>query len=120
MKRQTKAIPKMTPELRNRMMKAIAEEEEPKVIAATQKQARAALKKPAAIPGDPVADLLKSIRRERERQNLSLTDLAARTGIDRSNLSRTLRGERNAATIEQLSRIASAVGGKLALTLIMK
>lgn len=119
MRRQSKTVPKMTPELRHRMMKAIAEEEQPKVIAATKKQARAALKKRGETK-DPVSELLEAIRLERARQNLSLADIAAKTGIDRSNLSRTLRGERNAATIERLAKIAAAVGGKLSLTLVMK
>ena len=120
MKRSGKFPPKMTQELRKRMRNAIAEEERPEVIAATKKQAIAALKKNTATPGDPVSELLESIRREREKQQLSLTDLAKRTGIDRSNLSRALRGEVNAATIERLSRLAAAVGGKLSLKLVMK
>ena len=119
MKRNAKSAPTMTPELHKRMLKAIAEEEQPKVIAATKKQARAALKKPIEVAG-PVSTLLESIRQERERQNLSLADLSARTGIDRGNLSRTLRGEQSAATIERLSRIAAAVGGTLSLQLVMK
>lgn len=120
MKRKAKSAPKMTPELRARMMQAIAEEEQPRVIAATKKQAREVMKKRAESNSDPVSELLAAIRTERDRQHLSLADLAERTGIDRGNLSRTLRGEHNAATIERLSRIAAAVGGKLSLTLVMK
>jgi ribosome-binding protein aMBF1 (putative translation factor) len=43
--------------------------------------------------GDPeLIEALAGLRRERERQGLSLTDMAARTGIDRATISKLETG----------------------------
>jgi ribosome-binding protein aMBF1 (putative translation factor) len=70
----------------------------------------------------PVADLelieaLADLRRERERQGLSLTDLAERTGIDRATIGKLETGKIANPTIGTLRTYAEALGRRLAWTL---
>jgi DNA-binding XRE family transcriptional regulator len=58
--------------------------------------------------------LLKSIR---ERQNLSLADIAARTGIDKSAISRLENGLTENPTIATLERLARSVGKRIRIEL---
>ena len=67
---------------------------------------------------DPVLmDALASLRRERERQGLSLTDLSERTGIDRATISKLETGKIANPTIGTLQTYARALGRRLAWTL---
>lgn len=61
-----------------------------------------------------VVDLL---RQERQRQGLSLTELADRTGIDEANLARLEHGGDLNPTIATLERIAAALGKDVLITL---
>ena len=79
-------VPTLTPAMRERLRKAIAEEERPEVIAATKQQAREAFARLDAEEAQ-IADIVAAISAERDRQNLSLENIKARTGIDRANLS---------------------------------
>lgn len=54
------------------------------------------------------------IRRERERQGLSLRDLAARCGIAHSHILRIENG-RYSVTLDILSKVAAALGKKVTL-----
>jgi DNA-binding XRE family transcriptional regulator len=68
--------------------------------------------------GDPeLVDALAGLRRERERQGLSLTDMAERTGIDRATISKLETGKIPNPTIGTLRTYAKALGRRLAWTL---
>jgi len=60
---------------------------------------------------------LAGLRRERERQGLSLTDMAERTGIDRATISKLETGKIANPTIGTLRTYAKALGRRLAWTL---
>src|SRR5271157_165480 len=68
--------------------------------------------------GDPeLIEALAGLRRERERQGLSLTDMAERAGIDRATISKLETGKIANPTIGTLRTYAKALGRKLAWTL---
>ena len=68
--------------------------------------------------GDPeLIEALTSLRRERERQGLSLTDMAERTGIDRATISKLETGKIANPTIGTLKTYAKALGRRLSWTL---
>jgi transcriptional regulator with XRE-family HTH domain len=60
---------------------------------------------------------LTELRRERERQGLSLSDVAERTGIDRATISKLENGKLTNPTVGTLRTYARALGGKLAWSL---
>ena len=62
-------------------------------------------------------EALAALRSERERQGLSLTDMAERTGIDRATISKLETGKIPNPTISTLRTYAKALGRKLAWTL---
>ncbi len=64
-----------------------------------------------------LAALVESLRRERERQGLSLGDVAKRSGIDKAALSRLEAGQHLNPTWNTLSRYAAALGKEIALAL---
>ena len=71
---------------------------------------------PAA--GDPeLIEALAGLRREREQQGLSLTDMAERTGIDRATISKLETGKIANPTVGTLRTYARALGRRLAWTL---
>ncbi len=53
---------------------------------------------------------LAELRRERERQGLSLTDIASRTGIDRATISKLETGKISNPTVGTLRTYAKALG----------
>jgi DNA-binding Xre family transcriptional regulator len=53
---------------------------------------------------------MKTLKEERQRQGLSLADMKARSGIDRSTLSRLENDEDPNVTMNTLMRYAQAVG----------
>jgi ribosome-binding protein aMBF1 (putative translation factor) len=57
--------------------------------------------------------LVAALRQAREARGLSLADVQAATGIDRSALSRLERGENLNPTISTLARYAGAVGQRI-------
>jgi ribosome-binding protein aMBF1 (putative translation factor) len=64
--------------------------------------------------GDPeLLAALTGLRRERERQGLSLTDMAERTGIDRATISKLETGKLANPTISTLRTYARALGRRL-------
>jgi ribosome-binding protein aMBF1 (putative translation factor) len=67
---------------------------------------------------DPeLIEALAGLRRERERQGLSLTDIAERTGIDRATISKLETGKIGNPTIGTLRTYAKALGRRLAWSL---
>ncbi len=62
-------------------------------------------------------DAVKLLKAERERIGLSLADVADRTGIERSNLSRLENEAESNPTIATLTRYADVLGKHLAITL---
>lgn len=68
--------------------------------------------------GDPdLVAALAGLRSERERQGLSLADMAERTGIDRATISQLETGKLANPTIGTLRTYARALGRRLAWTL---
>ncbi len=64
-----------------------------------------------------MAAIVEALRRERQRQGLSLGDAAKRSGIDKAALSRLEGGQNVNPTWNTLSRYAAALGKEVALTL---
>jgi DNA-binding XRE family transcriptional regulator len=67
----------------------------------------------AGPPGRPFRDLMAALRAERERQGLSLADLAERTGIDRSAIHKLEIGLNTNPTLATLTRYAEALGARI-------
>jgi hypothetical protein len=55
-------------------------------------------------------ELLGALRRERERQHVTLSELAHRTGYDPAVLSRLFTGRQGNTTLATVARIANALG----------
>ena len=112
--------PKPSPAVLAKMRKAIAEEEQPDVIAANREtgrmlQVRKSLKE---VKNEVTASqlVLASLLKEKEAQQVSLSDLEARTGIGRSNLSRLWNNQSPNVTLETVERIASALNCRIQIT----
>ena len=64
--------------------------------------------------GDPeLTAALAGLRRERERQRLSITEMAERTGIDRATISKLETGKLANPTLSTLRTYARALGRRL-------
>ncbi len=57
-----------------------------------------------------LARIFSELRKVREQQGMSLTDLQDKTGIDRASLSKLETGQRANFTLETVVRYAEAVG----------
>jgi ribosome-binding protein aMBF1 (putative translation factor) len=68
---------------------------------------------PPAVPDKETLAALAALRRERERQGLSLTDVSERTGLDRATLSKLETGKLANPTLATLRRYAQALGKRL-------
>ena len=64
----------------------------------------------AGPPFRPFGDLIAALRAERERQGLSLADVAARSGMDRAAVHKLEIGVNKNPTAETLNRFAGALG----------
>jgi hypothetical protein len=62
-------------------------------------------------------ELLYALRRERERQQITLAQLAERTGYDSAVLSRLFTGRQANTTLATVGRIANALGKEVVHTL---
>lgn len=58
-------------------------------------------------------EIMLGLKKERERQHLTLAQLSERTGIDQAALSRLETGKQANTTLETLHRIARALGKAL-------
>ena len=97
-----------------RIRKAIEEEPRPEAMVANREPGRGILaqKQEAAAA---TAAVLKTLLDEKERQQLSLADLEAKTGIGRSNLSRLWNQSEPGVTLDTVERIAAALNLQVAL-----
>ncbi len=64
---------------------------------------------------EPEYQLLLSVLRCREEQNLSQQELADRTGINRSDISRIEHGNAN-PSLKTIKRLADALGKRLSIS----
>ncbi len=71
---------------------------------------------PATADAETLATLA-TLRQERERQGLSLSDVAARSGIDRATLSKLENGRQPNPTLATLRRYAAAIGKRLEISI---
>ena len=112
--------PKPSAAILAKMRKAIAEEEQPDVIAANRETGkRLKTLKEAQNSQETTSasqQVLASLLKEKEAQQVSLSDLEARTGIGRSNLSRLWNNPAPNVTLETVERIASALNCRLQIT----
>ncbi len=67
----------------------------------------------ASPPQRPFLDLIVALRAERERQGLSLDDLAERTGFDRAAIHKLEIGVNTNPTLTTLTRYAGALGARI-------
>jgi DNA-binding XRE family transcriptional regulator len=67
---------------------------------------------------DHLGELLKQLKAAREERGLSLADLTAITGMDRSAISKLETGKRPNPTMDTLVRYAAAVGKRLEVSLV--
>lgn len=65
-------------------------------------------------------EIFTELRRERESQGLSLSDMQDRTGIDRSTISKLETGQRANYTLETILRYADALGKQVLVSLAEK
>jgi DNA-binding Xre family transcriptional regulator len=112
--------PKPSPAILAKMRKAIAEEEQPEVIAANREKGKQLKTQKAPQSSHETISasqqVLASLLKEKEAQQISLSDLEARTGIGRSNLSRLWNNPAPNVTLETVERIASALNCRLQIT----
>ena len=116
---------KPTPEIRERIRRAIAEEEKPEVIAGNKARGREVFReleaREAADARGIARRLLSLLRTRRQEQQLTLVDLEERTGIHRSNLSRLLDEDSDAnVTLATVARLAEAMSCRVNVTLSEK
>lgn len=71
----------------------------------------------AGPPERPFADLIAALRAERERQGLSLADIAERSGMDRAAVHKLEIGVNRNPTAETLGRYAAALGKQIRCTI---
>jgi len=69
-------------------------------------------------PTRPFQELIATLRRERERQGLSLTEVAERTGMDRAAIHRLEIGLNKNPTCATLARYAKALGARIDWNLV--
>jgi DNA-binding XRE family transcriptional regulator len=67
----------------------------------------------AGPPQRPFRDLIVALRAERERQGLSLADLAERTGFDRAAIHKLEIGVNANPTLTTLARYVAALGARI-------
>jgi hypothetical protein len=69
---------------------------------------------------DMLRQAVTALKAAREALGLTLADIKARTGIEKSNLSRLENDPNPNPTIDTLCRYADAVGKEIAITLVEK
>jgi DNA-binding XRE family transcriptional regulator len=67
----------------------------------------------AGPPARPFRELIVALRAERERQGLTLTDLAERTGMDRAAIHKLEIGLNRNPTLATLTRYAGALEARI-------
>jgi DNA-binding phage protein len=69
-------------------------------------------------PNRPFHELIATLRAERERQGLSLTEIAERTGMDRAAIHKLEIGLNRNPTCATLARYAEALGARIEWNLV--
>ena len=105
---------KPTPEMQEQICKAIAEEEQPEIIAANKAQGRKVFDELQQRQQE-FADVVTALRVARETRALSLQDICDRIGITCSSLSQLEKG-RGKPTMTTLRRVAEAIGVEILVT----
>jgi DNA-binding XRE family transcriptional regulator len=107
----------LTPEQRAVIEARRAERETPQYQEEMARDIEAYQQEYPPLRDSELIEALAGLRRERERQGLSLTDMADRTGIDRATISKLETGKLANPTIATLRTYARALGRRLAWTL---
>jgi len=105
--RRVATHPGLTPEKKRELQVAYEQEEKGSNDPATQAEHNAAFERIEARK--IIEGLTRQLLLAQQRQNLSYSDLATRTGIHRSNINRLLHGEQNNMTLVTILKIASAL-----------
>ena len=105
---------KPTPEMEERVRKAIAEEEQPEVIAANKSLGRKVFAQISQHQRE-FSDVVTALKEARESRGLSLQDVSDRSGITRPSLSLLENGKGN-PTLTTLRRVAEAIGVEILVT----
>jgi DNA-binding Xre family transcriptional regulator len=110
--------------VQRRSNKSVSKEKQRELSAAAEKIDReerdAIVDQAKTIKGhhDRLRVIFAKLQAERERQALSLTDLAAATGIDKARLSRLENAKYPNVTIETIDRYAQALGKAIRIEIV--
>jgi DNA-binding XRE family transcriptional regulator len=96
---------------RHRRIREQIEQERPELVAYGKK---------VKARHDTLRQAVAALKAAREALGLTLTDIRARTGIEKSNLSRLENDPNPNPTIDTPCRYADAVGKEIAITLVEK
>ncbi|MEJ7594922.1 MAG: helix-turn-helix transcriptional regulator [Planctomycetaceae bacterium] len=105
---------KPTSEMESRIRKAIAEEEQPDVIAANKARGRKVFEELEERQRE-FSSVVTALKEAREARGLSLQDVCDKTGITRASLSLLENGHGN-PTMTTLRRVAKAIGVEILVT----
>ena len=105
-------VKKLAPE-RVRALKQLATKIDAEEGPAIRAMARAAFRR-----HERLMKIVQQLKAERQRQGLSLDELAERTGIAKPNLSRLENSTRTAPTFDTLHRYAQALGKAIRVELV--
>lgn len=108
---------RLTPEQRAALLRIREENRTPEQRAEDRRAREAAEKEfPPLVADERLLTLVATFRTERERQGLSLADVAERTGMDRTQISKLECGKVLNPTFGTLRTYATALGLELDLT----
>jgi ribosome-binding protein aMBF1 (putative translation factor) len=108
----------LTPEQRVSYERRKAARETPEARARLQGDIEAIRREvPPLVADGPLLDMLAALRRERERQGLSLTDVMERSRIDRATVNKLENGKIPNPTYSTVKAYAKALGMRVAWTL---
>ncbi len=99
-----------------RIQTAISEESTPQVIAENEAKIRR-LRASKRSGGTVAQHVIGLLRKRKAEEDLSLSELQARTGIDSGNLSRLLNADEPNLTLETVERLATAMHCTIQVTL---
>jgi ribosome-binding protein aMBF1 (putative translation factor) len=115
MRSHSKPLDEMTPEQRAAIDAIRARRHTPEADADRERFREEVRKEfPPASPDESLLDTLAALRTERERQGLSLADVAERTQIDKSSLSKLETGKVANPTYFTIRTYARALGKRVA------
>ena len=116
--RQKKVLEGLTAEQRKIVAQSKAESLRPGVREEERRLAELARQEvPPAAPDERLIDFMASLKVERNRQGLSLEDVARKTGIDHGSISKIENGRVRNPTWSTLRLFARALGCEIAISL---